>query len=117
MGLVLTLEAPGSVGFLHNPARSLGSREVPLRAPFSGISAGTELMTYCDTNPYLHKGWDGVAPVCGWRGVLHLPTASFDLRRDRLDRRAPQAKTPSLTTLAEVFDTPAAYSRASSRFG
>ena len=58
MGLVVTLEAPGKVGVKEYEEPALGPREVRLRTLYSGISAGTELTAYRDSNPYLFKRWD-----------------------------------------------------------
>ena len=58
MGLVVTLEAPGKVGVKEYGEPALGPREVRLRTLYSGISAGTELTAYRDSNPYLSKRWD-----------------------------------------------------------
>jgi threonine dehydrogenase-like Zn-dependent dehydrogenase len=59
VGLAVTLEAPGRVGVKEYDEPTLGPREVRLRTLYSGISAGTELTTYRDSNPYLLKRWDG----------------------------------------------------------
>jgi threonine dehydrogenase-like Zn-dependent dehydrogenase len=58
VGLVVTLEAPGKVGVKEYEEPALGPREVRLRTLYSGISAGTELTAYRDSNPYLSKRWD-----------------------------------------------------------
>jgi len=49
---------PRTTGFLEEADRPLQRGEVRYRTLFSGISAGTELTMYRDTNPYLHKRWD-----------------------------------------------------------
>ena len=59
VGLAVTLEAPGRVEVKEYDEPTLGPREVRLRTLYSGISAGTELTTYRDSNPYLLKRWDG----------------------------------------------------------
>jgi threonine dehydrogenase-like Zn-dependent dehydrogenase len=54
----VAFSGPRTVGFLEEADRSLQRGEVRYRTLFSGISAGTELTMYRDTNPYLHKRWD-----------------------------------------------------------
>ena len=78
MGLAVTLEAPGKVGIREYEERPLQPNEVRLRTLYSGISAGTELTAYRESNPYLSKRWDddrrlflegGVSlqhPIEGW---------------------------------------------------
>jgi threonine dehydrogenase-like Zn-dependent dehydrogenase len=46
------------VALLEEEDRALKRGEVRYRTLYSGISAGTELTMYRDTNPYLHKRWD-----------------------------------------------------------
>jgi threonine dehydrogenase-like Zn-dependent dehydrogenase len=58
VGLAVTLEAPGKVGIREYEERPLRPNEVSLRTLYSGISAGTELTAYRDSNPYLSKRWD-----------------------------------------------------------
>lgn len=58
MGQAVTLEAPGKVGIREYEERSLRPNEVLLRTLYSGISAGTELTAYRESNPYLSKRWD-----------------------------------------------------------
>ena len=58
MGLAVTLEAPGKVGIREYDERPLQPNEVRLRTLYSGISAGTELTAYRESNPYLSKRWD-----------------------------------------------------------
>jgi threonine dehydrogenase-like Zn-dependent dehydrogenase len=58
VGLAVTLEAPGKVGVKEYEEPSLRPREVRLQTLYSGISAGTELTTYRDSNPFLSKRWD-----------------------------------------------------------
>jgi threonine dehydrogenase-like Zn-dependent dehydrogenase len=59
VGLAVTLEGPGKVGIQEYEDPPLRPREVRLRTLYSGISAGTELTAYRDSNPYLSKRWDG----------------------------------------------------------
>ena len=78
MGLAVTLEAPGKVGIREYEERPLQPNEVRLRTLYSGISAGTELTAYRESNPFLSKRWDddrrlflegGVSlqhPIEGW---------------------------------------------------
>jgi threonine dehydrogenase-like Zn-dependent dehydrogenase len=78
VGLAVTLEAPGKVGIRAYEERPLQPNEVRLRTLYSGISAGTELTAYRESNPYLSKRWDddrrlflegGVSlqhPIEGW---------------------------------------------------
>jgi threonine dehydrogenase-like Zn-dependent dehydrogenase len=54
----VAFSGPRAVGFLEEADRPLQRGEVRYRTLFSGISAGTELTMYRDTNPYLHKRWD-----------------------------------------------------------
>ena len=54
----VAFSGPRTVGFLEEANRPLQRGEVRYRTLFSGISAGTELTMYRDTNPYLHKRWD-----------------------------------------------------------
>jgi threonine dehydrogenase-like Zn-dependent dehydrogenase len=58
VGLAVTLEAPGRVGIREYEERPLRPNEVRLRTLYSGISAGTELTAYRESNPYLSKRWD-----------------------------------------------------------
>ena len=58
MGRVVTFEGPREVGIREYEERPLGPHEVRLRTLYSGISAGTELTAYRDSNPYLFKRWD-----------------------------------------------------------
>ena len=58
MGLAVTLEAPGKVGITEYEERPLRQNEVRLRTLYSGISTGTELTAYRESNPYLSKRWD-----------------------------------------------------------
>jgi threonine dehydrogenase-like Zn-dependent dehydrogenase len=78
VGLAVTLEAPGKIGVREYEERPLQPNEVRLRTLYSGISAGTELTAYRESNPYLSKRWDdnrrlflkgGVSlqhPIEGW---------------------------------------------------
>lgn len=79
MGLVVTFEAPGVVGFAEEDDVRLAEDEVRLQTLYSGISAGTELTAYRGSNPYLDKRWDDAHrlfvphrdaslryPVAGW---------------------------------------------------
>jgi 2-desacetyl-2-hydroxyethyl bacteriochlorophyllide A dehydrogenase len=59
MGRAVTLEAPGKVGIREYEERPLRPNEVRLQTLYSGISAGTELTAYRESNPYLSKRWDG----------------------------------------------------------
>ena len=54
----VAFSGPRTTGFLEEADRPLQRGEVRYRTLFSGISAGTELTMYRDTNPYLHKRWD-----------------------------------------------------------
>jgi threonine dehydrogenase-like Zn-dependent dehydrogenase len=58
VGQAVTLEAPGQVGIREYEERPLRPNEVRLQTLYSGISAGTELTTYRESNPYLSKRWD-----------------------------------------------------------
>ena len=58
MGRVVTFEGPREVGIREYEERPLGPHEVRLRTLYSGISAGTELTAFRDSNPYLFKRWD-----------------------------------------------------------
>jgi threonine dehydrogenase-like Zn-dependent dehydrogenase len=78
VGRVVTFEGPREVGIREYEERPLQSNEVRLRTLYSGISAGTELTAYRESNPYLSKRWDddrrlfldeGVSlrhPIEGW---------------------------------------------------
>ena len=78
MGRVVTFEGPREVGIREYEERPLQPNEVRLRTLYSGISAGTELTAYRESNPYLSKRWDddrrlflegGVSlrhPIEGW---------------------------------------------------
>jgi threonine dehydrogenase-like Zn-dependent dehydrogenase len=78
VGLAVTLEAPREVGIREYEERPVQPHEVRLRTLYSGISAGTELTAYRESNPYLSKRWDddrrlfleeGVSlqhPIEGW---------------------------------------------------
>ena len=54
----VAFSAPRTVALLEEEDRALKRGEVRYRTLYSGISAGTELTMYRDTNPYLHKRWD-----------------------------------------------------------
>jgi threonine dehydrogenase-like Zn-dependent dehydrogenase len=58
VGLAVTLEAPKKVGIREYEERPLRPNEVRLQTLYSGISAGTELTAYRESNPYLSKRWD-----------------------------------------------------------
>ena len=58
MGQVVTFEGPREVGIREYEERPLQPDEVRLRTLYSGISAGTELTAYRESNPYLFKRWD-----------------------------------------------------------
>jgi threonine dehydrogenase-like Zn-dependent dehydrogenase len=78
VGQVVTFEGPREVGLREYEERPLQPNEVRLRTLYSGISAGTELTAYRESNPYLSKRWDeerrlfvegGVSlqhPIEGW---------------------------------------------------
>jgi threonine dehydrogenase-like Zn-dependent dehydrogenase len=78
VGQVVTFEGPREVGIREYEERPLQPNEVRLRTLYSGISAGTELTAYRESNPYLTKRWDdgrrlflegGVSlqhPIEGW---------------------------------------------------
>jgi threonine dehydrogenase-like Zn-dependent dehydrogenase len=78
VGRVVTFEGPREVGIREYEERPLQPNEVRLRTLYSGISAGTELTAYRESNPYLSKRWDddrrlflegGVSlrhPIEGW---------------------------------------------------
>jgi threonine dehydrogenase-like Zn-dependent dehydrogenase len=55
---VVTFEGPREVGIREYEERPLHPNEVRLRTLYSGISAGTELTAYRESNPYLSKRWD-----------------------------------------------------------
>ncbi|MEP6852401.1 MAG: zinc-binding alcohol dehydrogenase [bacterium] len=50
--------APRTVDLIDVPTADVVPGSVRLRTLYSGLSAGTELTTYLDTNPYLHRRWD-----------------------------------------------------------
>jgi 2-desacetyl-2-hydroxyethyl bacteriochlorophyllide A dehydrogenase len=50
--------APRTVDLIDVPAAAVPPGHVRLRTLYSGLSTGTELTTYLDTNPYLHRQWD-----------------------------------------------------------
>jgi threonine dehydrogenase-like Zn-dependent dehydrogenase len=54
----VAFSAPRTVALLEEADRALRRGEVRYRTLYSGISAGTELTMYRDTNPYMHKRWD-----------------------------------------------------------
>jgi threonine dehydrogenase-like Zn-dependent dehydrogenase len=58
VGRVVTFEGPREVGVREYEERPLRPNEVRLRTLYSGISAGTELTAYRESNPYLSKRWD-----------------------------------------------------------
>jgi threonine dehydrogenase-like Zn-dependent dehydrogenase len=58
VGRVVTFEGPREVGIREYEERPLQLDEVRLRTIYSGISAGTELTAYRESNPYLSKRWD-----------------------------------------------------------
>jgi threonine dehydrogenase-like Zn-dependent dehydrogenase len=78
VGQVVTFEGPREVGIREYEERPLQPNEVRLQTLYSGISAGTELTAYRESNPYLSKLWDddrrlfldaGVSlrhPIEGW---------------------------------------------------
>ena len=78
MGQVVTFEGPREVGIREYEEHPLQANEVRLQTLYSGISAGTELTAYRESNPYLSKRWDddrclflagGVSlrhPIEGW---------------------------------------------------
>ena len=57
-GYVLTVEAPGRIGFSSYDERPLAPNEVRIATLYSGISAGTEMTAFLGSNPYLHKRWN-----------------------------------------------------------
>jgi threonine dehydrogenase-like Zn-dependent dehydrogenase len=59
VGRVVTFEGPKEVSVREYEDPALGPGEVRLKTLYSGISAGTELAAYRDSNPYLSKRWDG----------------------------------------------------------
>jgi threonine dehydrogenase-like Zn-dependent dehydrogenase len=58
VGRIVTFEGPREVGVREYEERPLRPNEVRLRTLYSGISAGTELTAYRESNPYLSKRWD-----------------------------------------------------------
>jgi threonine dehydrogenase-like Zn-dependent dehydrogenase len=58
VGQVVTFEGLREVGIREYEERPLQPNEVRLRTLYSGISAGTELTAYRESNPYLSKRWD-----------------------------------------------------------
>ena len=58
MAYLVELTEPRRVGIRTYPTPEVGPGAVLVRTLYSGISAGTELATYCGTNPYLAKRWD-----------------------------------------------------------
>lgn len=55
---VLTIHAPGEIGFAVEPMADLPAGAFRVETRYSGISAGTELTYVKGTNPYLRAGWD-----------------------------------------------------------
>jgi threonine dehydrogenase-like Zn-dependent dehydrogenase len=49
---------PRTVDLIQEEDRPPGEGEVRVRTLYSGISTGTELSMYRNTNPYMHKFWD-----------------------------------------------------------
>jgi threonine dehydrogenase-like Zn-dependent dehydrogenase len=49
---------PHTVGLIEEEDRPLAEGQVRVRTLYSGISTGTELSMYRNTNPYMHKRWD-----------------------------------------------------------
>ena len=59
MGRVaVAFTGPGSVSLLQEDDRPMLGHEVRVRTLYSGISTGTEMSFYRNTNPYMHKRWD-----------------------------------------------------------
>ena len=56
--IAVAFTGPRTVAVIEEEDRPLKEHEVRVRTLYSGISAGTELTTYRNTNPYLHKRWD-----------------------------------------------------------
>ena len=54
----LVLNAPRTLAFETTVQPSLAAAEVRICTMFSGVSAGTELSQYRDTNPFMHRRWD-----------------------------------------------------------
>jgi 2-desacetyl-2-hydroxyethyl bacteriochlorophyllide A dehydrogenase len=55
---VVRIVAPGRADLAATEPLAPGPGQVRLRTLYSGISAGTELTTYCGSNPYLHRRWE-----------------------------------------------------------
>lgn len=58
MGKAVVFVGPRRVTIEELDDRPLADKEVRVRTLYSGISAGTELTAYRNSNPYLHKRWD-----------------------------------------------------------
>ena len=56
--VAVAFTGPGSAGLIDEEDRPLQEHEVRVRTHFSGISTGTEMSMYRNTNPYMHKHWD-----------------------------------------------------------
>ena len=59
----LGVEAPGRAGFFDYDEGPAGPGQVRLDTRFTGLSAGTELTFFKNTNPYLSASWDADAGV------------------------------------------------------
>lgn len=55
---VVTFTGPRTVDLIQEEDRPPREGEVRVRTLYSGISTGTELSMYRNTNPYMHKFWD-----------------------------------------------------------
>lgn len=56
--VAIACTGPREIGLVYEEEPALGDEDIRVRTLYSGISAGTELTLYRDTNPYLHKKWD-----------------------------------------------------------
>src|SRR5215212_3990231 len=59
--IAVEFTGPRTAAVVEETARPLQAHEVRLQTLYSGISAGTELTIYRNTNPYQHKRWDAEA--------------------------------------------------------
>ncbi len=56
--IAVAFAGPRTVTVIEEEDRPLREHEVRVRTLYSGISTGTELATYRNTSPHLHKRWD-----------------------------------------------------------
>jgi 2-desacetyl-2-hydroxyethyl bacteriochlorophyllide A dehydrogenase len=56
--VAVAFTGPGNVALIEEEDSPPLEGEVRVRTLYSGISTGTEMATYRNTNPYMHKYWD-----------------------------------------------------------